>query len=96
VIGPRDCPPTGCDRTSLMIGTPGATGSLFKALEPFSRHGLNLTKIESRPSKRKQWDYVFFIDVDGHHEDSAMKAALAELTQRSIAVKILGSYPNNV
>lgn len=96
VIGPRDCPPTGDDRTSLMIGTPGAAGSLFSALEPFRRHGLNLTKIESRPSKRKQWDYVFFVDVDGHHEDPPMKAALAELAERSIAVKILGSYPNNV
>ncbi len=96
VIGPRDCPPTGRDRTSLMIGTPGETGSLFNALEPFRRHGLNLTKIESRPSKRKQWDYVFFLDVDGHHEDAAMKAALAELAERAIVVKILGSYPNNV
>ena len=72
-------------RSGVALPRPGA----------FRRHGLNLTKIESRPSKRKQWDYVFFIDVDGHHEDAPMKAALAELAERSIAVKILGSYPNN-
>ena len=96
VIGPRDCPPTGRDKTSLMIGTPDQAGSLFHALEPFRTHGLNLTKIESRPSKRKPWEYVFFLDVDGHHEDAAMKAALVEVAERSTLVKILGSYPNNV
>lgn len=96
VIGPRDCPPTGRDKTSLMIGTPDQAGSLFHALEPFRTYGLNLTKIESRPSKRKPWEYVFFLDVDGHHEDAAMKTALAEVAGRSTLVKILGSYPNNL
>ncbi len=94
VIGPRDCPATGNDKTSIMFAVADTSGSLFNALEPFRSHGLNLTKIESRPSKRKQWEYVFFIDVEAHHSEERMKGALAEVGRRSTLVKILGSYPN--
>ncbi|RME73369.1 MAG: ACT domain-containing protein, partial [Verrucomicrobia bacterium] len=63
-------------------------------LEPFNKRALNLTKIESRPSRRRAWDYYFFIDVIGHHEDPPLKEAIAELEQRCPFVKWLGSYPN--
>ncbi len=95
VIGPRDCPPTGHDRTSIMFAVADTAGSLFTALEPFRSHGLNLTKIESRPSKRKHWEYVFFVDIEAHHTDERMQAALREVGERSTLVKILGSYPNS-
>lgn len=93
VIGPRDCPPTGNDKTSLMFAVADSSGSLFNALEPFRTHGLNLTKIESRPSKRKQWEYVFFVDIEAHHTEERMQLALREVGERSTLVKILGSYP---
>lgn len=93
VIGPRDCPATGHDKTSLMFAVADSSGSLFNALEPFRTHGLNLTKIESRPSKRKQWEYVFFVDIEAHHTEERMQKALREVGERSTLVKILGSYP---
>ena len=94
VIGARDCPPTGHDRTSLMFGVPDRAGALFAALEPLQTSGISMSKIESRPSKRKQWEYVFFVDVEGHRQDEKLVQALAALENRASFVKILGSYPN--
>ena len=94
VIGARDCPPTGSDRTSLMFGVPDRAGALFHALEPLQTSGISMSKIESRPSKRKQWEYVFFVDVEGHRQDERMVGALEALEKRCSFVKILGSYPN--
>ena len=94
VIGPRDCPPTGHDKTSLMFGVPDRAGALLTALEPFRQAGISLSKIESRPSKRKAWEYVFFVDAEGHAGDDALRAALDELRRCCSFLKILGSYPN--
>jgi len=68
-------------------------GALYKALESFYRYGVNLTKIVSRPSKKKVWDYVFFVDLEGHAEEENVKKALELLQERSQMVKVLGSYP---
>ena len=94
VIGPRDCPPTGRDRTSLMFGVPDRAGALFAALEPLQRQEISMSKIESRPSKRKPWEYVFFVDVEGHRQDAVLVGALKALEERCTFLKVLGSYPN--
>jgi chorismate mutase/prephenate dehydratase len=96
VVGHRDCPPTGNDRTSLMFGVPDRAGALFLALEPLQVAGVSMSKIESRPSKRKPWEYVFFVDVDGHREDEVLVGALRALQERCNFLKILGSYPNTL
>lgn len=99
VIGKKASGPVGGgrDMTSLVISLGEAaaanSGALMKMLTPFSSRGLNLSKVESRPSKRRPWDYLFFIDVSGHYEDAAMKEAVAELRAFCPLVKWLGSYP---
>jgi prephenate dehydratase/prephenate dehydrogenase len=85
--------PTGKDRTSLLISTPNEPGTLFHALEPFHRFGLSLTKLETRPSRRAAWSYAFYVDLDGHIEDSKVQSALQALKQLQLEVKWLGSYP---
>jgi chorismate mutase/prephenate dehydratase len=94
VISDKSCPPTGDDKTSLMFSVNDKAGALFNALEPFKRLKINMSKIESRPSKRKAWEYFFFVDVAGHQEDPALVSALADLEKHCAFVKILGSYPN--
>src|SRR6184192_756671 len=94
VLGRQCSPPTGRDRTSLMISLVDKVGALHRALAAFRRHRLNMTKIESRPSKRKAWEYFFFIDCDGHASDHRVAKAIAELEQQCSFVKVLGSYPN--
>jgi len=99
VIGKKASGPVGGgrDMTSFVISLGEAaaanSGALMKMLTPFSSRGLNLSKVESRPSKRRPWDYLFFIDVSGHYEDAAMKQALDELRAFCPLVKWLGSYP---
>jgi chorismate mutase/prephenate dehydratase len=70
-------------------------GALYRALSPFRRHRINMTKIESRPSKRKAWEYFFFVDCDGHMSDPKVAKALAALGDDCSYVKVLGSYPNS-
>ncbi len=94
VIGPKDCPPTGRDKTSLMFGVPDRAGALFSALEPLQRTGVSMSKIESRPSKRKPWEYVFFVDVEGHRQEDRLVQSIGEVEARCSFLKILGSYPN--
>jgi chorismate mutase / prephenate dehydratase len=94
VLGRQCSPPTANDRTSLIISLTDAVGALHRALEPFRRYRINMTKIESRPSKRKVWEYFFFIDCDGHMEDPRVAKAIAQLEQHCSFVKVLGSYPN--
>jgi chorismate mutase / prephenate dehydratase len=94
VIGHKPCPPTGDDKTSIMFSVNDKAGSLFNALEPFKRLRINMSRIESRPSKRKAWEYFFFVDVEGHKEDPALVEALDDLEKHCAFVKILGSYPN--
>lgn len=95
VLGRQGPPPTGKDRTSLMVNVADEVGALHNALGVFRKNRINMTKIESRPSKRKAWEYVFFIDCDGHREDKRLAKAIAELEKQSHQVKVLGSYPNS-
>lgn len=93
VIGKSDCQPTGKDKTSIMFSIKDRVGALHDMLTPFKKYGINLTKIESRPSKRKVWDYYFFIDLEGHRQNPSVKKALSELESKAITLKVLGSYP---
>ncbi len=94
VLGRQCSPPTGQDRTSIMFSIQHKVGALYSALSPFRRYKLNMTKIESRPSKRKAWEYFFFVDCDGHQEDRKLARALGDLRQQCNFVKVLGSFPN--
>jgi chorismate mutase/prephenate dehydratase len=93
VVGREAPPPTGRDKTSILFSLKDAAGVLYKVLQPLADAGLNLSRIESRPSRKKLWDYVFFIDVDGHAEEPAVKDAIAALRASCEFVKVLGSYP---
>jgi chorismate mutase/prephenate dehydratase len=98
VIGRQNPEPTGADRTSLVCSarSGGEAGALFRLLEPFARAGINLSKIESRPSRRGVWDYNFFLDLEGHGADPVVAAALDEVRGRAAFFKVLGSYPRAV
>jgi prephenate dehydratase len=94
IIGMEDIKkPTGSDKTSIIFGVRHVPGALYKALEPFAKRGINLTRIESRPSKRKPWEYLFYVDFEGHRLDEKVASALQELQQVTSIIKILGSYP---
>ena len=93
VIGRRETPASGNDKTSLLIYTDNRPGALYAILEPLARHGISMSRIESRPSRLGMWNYVFFIDIEGHVTDEAVVAALKELEQSASSVKVLGSYP---
>ncbi len=95
VLSERTCPPTGNDRTSIMFSVRNEPGSLYSALAPFNRFHINMSKIESRPSKRRDWEYFFFVDMRGHCQEPELVSALEELGKHCSFVKILGSYPNN-
>jgi chorismate mutase/prephenate dehydratase len=84
---------TGKDKTSLMLSIKDKVGALYDLLRPFASHGLSMTKIESRPSRRKAWEYIFFVDVEGHIEEERVKKAVEEITGRCLFMKVLGSYP---
>jgi chorismate mutase / prephenate dehydratase len=93
VIGKTLPRPTGRDRTSIMFSVKDKVGALHAMLLPFKKHSINLTKIESRPSKKKAWDYYFFVDIEGHCKDLKIAKALSELSEVTSNLKILGSYP---
>lgn len=93
VIGKTEVPATGHDKTSLMFSILDKVGALHEMLASFRKYGVNLSKIESRPSKRKAWDYYFFVDLVGHRDELKVKKALAELENKCKFLKILGSYP---
>ncbi len=95
VLGKRDAPKTGRDKTTLVFSTPHQRGALMHALAVFDSEGLSLTRIESRPAQGKLWEYVFFTDVEGHREDPAVARALERLAASSAMVKVLGSYPRS-
>jgi chorismate mutase/prephenate dehydratase len=98
VLGRKIFTPSGQDRTTLIasIGETNSYGALVKLLEPFATHHINMTRIESRPSQKRKWDYVFFIDIEGHVEDAPVAAALADLQERASLLRVLGSYPRAV
>jgi chorismate mutase/prephenate dehydratase len=93
VIGRSPSPPTGDDRTAIMFCVQDKPGALFHALEPFNRLKISMSKIESRPSKRKAWEYFFFVDIDGHSTEELVANAIDELQKHCTFVKILGTYP---
>ena len=93
VLGRQCSPPTGQDRTSLMFSIADRVGALHSSLAAFRRYRINMTKIESRPSKRKAWEYFFFVDCDGHIEDRKVAKAVELLGEHCSFVKVLGSYP---
>ncbi len=82
------------NKTSLMFALKDKPGALYDALTPFKKYGINLTKIESRPSRRQAWEYVFFIDLQGHQLDSSVAKAIAALKKGVTWLKVLGSYPS--
>ena len=84
---------TGKDKTSLMLSVKDKVGALYDLLRPFASHGINMTKIESRPSQRKAWEYIFFVDVEGHINEERVNRAVEEIKGRCLFMKILGSYP---
>jgi len=96
VIGKHQSPPSGNDRTSLMVFAHNRPGSLFGLLEPIAKRNISMSNIESRPSRKGVWEYVFFIDIDGHREDENVRAAIAEIEKASAMVTVLGSYPKAV
>jgi chorismate mutase/prephenate dehydratase len=93
VIGQQTSAPTGKDKTSLVVSTGNQPGALHKALEPFARFGIGMVNIESRPSRQGLWEYVFFIDIEGHSEDRDVTQALEILKANVHMLKLLGSYP---
>ena len=95
VLSHKMCPPTGNDRTSVMFSVRHKAGSLVKALEPFNEFHINMSKIESRPSKQKEWEYFFFVDIAGHCEDPKLSEALQNLEEYCNFIKVLGSYPDS-
>jgi len=93
VIG-NDMPdPTGKDKTSIMFATSHVAGALFKALEPLNRAGLNMLKLESRPTRHQNWSYYFFLDIEGHYQDTLVSETIQKIKLRALSLKILGSYP---
>ena len=98
VIGRKMFPASGQDKTSLLLSASGTEGPgvLMHLLDPLARHGINMTRIESRPSRKRKWDYVFFVDIDGHADEEPVKQALAEVEQHASLFRVLGAYPRAV
>jgi chorismate mutase / prephenate dehydratase len=98
VLGRKLFTPSGADRTTLLVsvGHTDEAGALYRLLEPLARHKVSLTRIESRPSRRRKWDYVFFIDFEGHADEPHVRRALAALKRRASLFRVLGSYPRAV
>ena len=93
VISRKAIPRTGHDKTSILFSIKDRTGALYEMLKPFAASGINLSRIESRPSKKKPWEYFFYIDIEGHEEDRKVKKAIGLLQEKCLFFKILGSYP---
>lgn len=93
ILSKKSRPHTGNDKTSLIFETKNMPGALYSALGVFAKRNINLTKIESRPIKRKAWNYIFYIDLEGHEKEPLIKEATEELEKHALFVKILGSYP---
>ena len=96
VLGHQQVGATGQDKTSIVVAAPNRPGAVHQLLAPVADNGVSMTKFESRPSRAGLWDYVFFIDMEGHHDDANVATALAGLAERTSFVKVLGSYPQAV
>ena len=93
VICKQNVPPTGTDKTSLLLSNSNGPGTLYHLLEPFSKNEINMTRIESRPTRHGIWEYVFFIDLEGHIKDASISKAMQALENHTSLLKHLGSYP---
>jgi chorismate mutase/prephenate dehydratase len=93
VLGGLEPAPTGRDGTSLVMSAPNRPGAVHALLEPFARHGVSMSRLESRPTRLGQWEYYFYVDLEGHARDAPVAAALGELEKLAPFLKILGSYP---
>ena len=93
ILSPQDSPPSGNDKTSIVFAVKHKPGALYDSLRELAVRNINLTKLESRPTRQKPWDYNFYLDFEGHREDKAAREALEYLEAASLFVKILGSYP---
>ncbi|MDN3556298.1 prephenate dehydratase [Halomonas maura] len=96
IIGNQDVPMSGEDKTSIVVAMRNQPGALHDLLEPFHRHQIDLTRLETRPSRSGVWNYVFFIDFKGHHDEPRIAAMFEEVRLRAAEVKVLGSYPQGV
>ena len=98
VVGRKAFQPSGKDKTTLLVSAAhtDSPGALYRLLEPLAKAAINVTRIESRPSQRRKWDYVFFLDVEGHAEDRKLAKALTQLKRRASLFRVLGSYPQAV
>jgi chorismate mutase/prephenate dehydratase len=96
VIGETTPEPSGDDKTSLVFATQDRPGALHHQLEILARNSVNMTRIESRPSKRGLWEYLFFIDIEGHQSEELLSRVLSELHTEAAFFKMLGSYPRRV
>ena len=94
MLGRQSTPPTGNDRSSIVFSIAHQVGALHHALAPFRRYKINMTKIESRPNRRKAWEYFFFVDCEGHAQDKKLVRAFEDLSKYCKFLKVLGSYPN--
>ena len=93
VLGKHDAGISGRDKTSLIMSAPNRTGALHELLQPLSAAGVSMSRLESRPARNALWEYVFYVDIEGHRDEPAVKAALDQLASRAAYLKVLGSYP---
>ncbi len=93
VLGRQAVQASGHDETSLVMSAPNRPGAVHALLGPLAKHGVSMTRIESRPARNGRWEYLFFIDVTGHRSDPPVAATLDELRERAPFLKLLGSYP---
>jgi len=96
VIAKQSNARSGYDKTSLLITAKNQSGALFELLKPLAKHGLDMSRIESRPSQSANWEYIFFLDIKGHVDDSNVRLALEELEQQADLLRVLGSYPTAI
>jgi chorismate mutase / prephenate dehydratase len=93
VLGQQRVPPSGRDETSLVMSAPNRPGAVHALLAPFATHAVSMSRLESRPARTGLWEYLFFVDLEGHESDAKVASALAELRQKAPFLKVLGSYP---
>lgn len=93
ILAKQDSPPTENDKTSIVFSVRHKPGALYEFLKELANRNINLTKIESRPTRQRPWEYNFYLDFEGHREDEASREVLENLKNFSIFVKVLGSYP---
>jgi chorismate mutase/prephenate dehydratase len=93
VIAAQEVAASGKDKTSLVMSVKNRPGAIYELLAPLARHSVSMSRLESRPSRASLWEYVFFVDIEGHKQDAKVATALEELREKAAFLKILGSYP---